>query len=314
MNMEKSKEKSDLSGTQSIALLTDKCNQSCVFCSGTERFCGAGLKATDPDSIKALIRQEKNSICFEGGEPTLCPDLLRYLALARDQGIRDRILVTNGVRLCYKEYCRQLLEAGVTVFSISFPHSEQERSDAITRTPGFYQKRMQGIRNLIELGAGRKIRLTYVVSRVNHSDIYNFVRLVGEEFQDIFYIEINYVKVLGEVARRPRILIPLVQVQPYLLKALRYCLKHNIAFILDNWPLCLIPGFERYSIDTHFLALSQGNPFSGEKAHIPACKSCSLERICTGPRQDYIDFYGGNEIKPVKTDPRPIIKAIRNKE
>lgn len=119
--------------TQTIVLIATDCNQNCIFCSGEQ---SKGIRqAQSKQQIIQAIKAEKNTLSIEGGEPTLSEDLIEYVTIAKKTCKKDIILVTNGVRLVYKDYCRKLLDAGVTLFNINLPHSKEKKSDAITRSP-----------------------------------------------------------------------------------------------------------------------------------------------------------------------------------
>ncbi len=51
--------------------------------------------------LDAFVRAEGEPevVMFSGGEPTLHPHILDYLAMARDKGIKQRVVNTNGIRL-----------------------------------------------------------------------------------------------------------------------------------------------------------------------------------------------------------------------
>ncbi len=222
--------------------------------------------------------------------------------------------MTNGVRLCYKDYCKKLLKAGVTLFNINFPHSDEKKCDAITRTKGHYKLRKKGIKNLIELGAGDKVRFNFVINKTNFDNMVDYVKMVKTEFPEIFYIEFNYVKVLGYVKKRKALVPTLTQVQPFFNKALEFCKKNDVRIIVDGIPLCLMQGYEHLNIDTQFIIDSILNPFIEEKIKPKVCNSCSLSKICSGMRKDYYEIFGADELKPSSTNPKQIIKIIKCKE
>ena len=87
--------------------ITDRCNLQCVYCKSADTkyrpdYINDTLSA---DDIKFLIKAfaengiKKIKFVGGGGEPTLHPNLPDFIKCARDCGIRDISLTTNGTTL-----------------------------------------------------------------------------------------------------------------------------------------------------------------------------------------------------------------------
>ncbi|MDP8932153.1 MAG: radical SAM protein [Actinomycetota bacterium] len=85
--------------------VNSNCNLDCPVC-----FADSGRH--HPDAFQLTHEQvetaldafvgaegEPEVVMFSGGEPTLHPQILEFLAMARDKGIKRRVLNTNGIRL-----------------------------------------------------------------------------------------------------------------------------------------------------------------------------------------------------------------------
>ena len=138
---------------EGIIFLAGKCNQNCLFCSA------GGVDKTRPEaSIKRAIGTGKRTVSIEGGEPTLSKDLVKWVKYARARGAEDVIVCSNGIRFNDAAYVRSLTDAGVTLFNINLPSHIERLFDLLTQTRGQYQKRLDGLRTLIE-AAGRVLSM-----------------------------------------------------------------------------------------------------------------------------------------------------------
>ncbi|MEA3306214.1 MAG: radical SAM protein, partial [Elusimicrobiota bacterium] len=120
--------------------LTDKCNQKCLFCSSM----GEDRLQTKKE-IKHCLINNKNTVSIEGGEPTLSKDLGYWVRTAKNIGVKDIILCTNGSFFPNKKRVFSLVEDGVTLFNINFPSHIEKVFNLITQTKGQFEKRVSNL-------------------------------------------------------------------------------------------------------------------------------------------------------------------------
>lgn len=290
-----------------IICITGACNQKCVFCSR------GGYNPVDtPGRIKMLVRNFKDSICVEGGEPALSKDLLKWVAYAKARGTRDIILVTNGTGLEKTAFVEDLLKAGVTMFNVQIPAHNGKLFDLLTGSRNNFEKRVAAIKNLIAVAGGDRVRLTFVVNSLSGKFLPQYAGFIAENFPGILYIEMNMLKVLGHVEKRTWLVPRFSAIKPGLLKAFRLFDKRGVKFLTDGFPLCMTPGYEARSIDTFKLAHVKGALYLGEKKRCAVCAKCTLQKICPGLRADYLELYGSAELRASGKAPGPIIKKAAN--
>lgn len=291
---------------ENVVILTDKCNQDCIFCCAKETYYH---KTDSAEVIQKEILKARQRISFEGGEPTLCKDLVKWVKKAKDRGIREIILCTNGTLLSNKGYVQDLKESGVTLFNINFSSHNERLYKALTRS-NLYKNTIKGIKNLASLNLKQGLRLTFVINSVNYKTMLGYARFIAVNFPEIFYIEFNLVKVLGYVQKR-RYLIPRFEdIEPWLYRTMDFCRNNGMKIIVDGIPLCFMKNFESFSIDTFKLYGKRYKSFR-EKTKVQKCKKCSLRGLCGGVRRDYLDIFGEDELKPSRQDPQEIIAKIR---
>ena len=287
--------------------LNDHCNIDCVFCSSVNE----DRLHTDAE-IRRLIELNKHTISFEGGEPTLSKDLPKWIRFAKDSGVRETVLCTNGAVFEKPERVQELVDAGLDVFNINFPAHIDRLYDAITQTKGYFDRRVGAIRNVIELAGGRRTRLHMVVNKFNYQTLPGYADFVIRRFPELFFVEFNMVKVLGYVKQRTFLVPRYPDMEPFLLEAWRRLRAAGIRFMTDGFPLCFHGGFEEDSIDAWKLARGE-QKYINEKTRTARCAPCSLSSLCPGPRRDYLELYGDAELRPSAKAPEPLrLRLLRD--
>jgi molybdenum cofactor biosynthesis enzyme MoaA len=280
--------------------LGSACNQDCVFCSE-----GLEDKTQSDDEIRAVIAARPAALSIEGGEPTLNRRLPAWIRSAREAGVREIILCSNGVRFGDAAYVRELCDAGVTLFNVNLPSHLEKVFDAVTRTRGQLPRRLRALRVLIDEAGGRRVRLNCVVHRASAAALDDYARFVRVRFPEIFYVEFNLVKLKGYAARRPYLVPDLAEAAPRLSAAMARMDSFRMKYICDGFPLCVLPGREHAAIDAYKLVAGD-SLYMGEKRKAPKCAGCTLGALCAGPRADYLRIRGDAAISPSSLDPGPV--------
>lgn len=95
-----------------VVPITSACNLDCPICYTINKNDHAHVMSTD--EMQTILRHlaedhdELDIINFTGGEPTLHPQLLDFLQMCRDAGIRRLTISTNGLKLKDEAYVRKL--------------------------------------------------------------------------------------------------------------------------------------------------------------------------------------------------------------
>jgi MoaA/NifB/PqqE/SkfB family radical SAM enzyme len=283
--------------------LTKACNHKCIFCS---------RKDDPPESnteIKEIIKNYKYTITFEGGEPTLSKNLIKWIKYAKKRKVRELMLVTNGFSLDKKENVEKLVKAGVDIFNINFPSHIEKIYDILTGSKN-YHKTIKAMENIIEIAGYEKLRLTYVINSLNYRYLKGYANFLKKKLGKLFYVEINMIKILGRVRNRLWLVPKLSLIKKSIYEGFSEFEKKNINFIVDGIPLCYMKNFEDKNIDV--FNLMNGGSFSvNEKRKTIICRNCDIKEICSGPRIDYVSLYGYDELKPVKN--KKLLGQIKKK-
>lgn len=275
------------------------CNQACRFCFVSTHLPGAGDDAVRAAIIGAAERGVK--ITLSGGEPTLNPRLVEYVALARERGGKPVQLQTNAIRLDDAALARALHQAGVGEVFVSLHGSTADVSDAVTSAPGTFARTVVGLDNLHAL-PDLSLILNFVICETNMHDLPGFVRLVGARWPRAF-VNVSFVAPSTDVVPRDRELVPRYSdALPFVADALREAERLGLSIggfeSMCGIPLCLVPaGLERY-FQTDELPAGFDK---GEFLKARACEACGLARRCYGVRRGYAELHGTDELRAVET-------------
>lgn len=147
--------------------VNDVCNVGCSFCTIGRR------GDVDPRQVIERIARAAadgvHRVTFGGGEPTLARRLPRYLATARDAGIPERELETNGLRLAAPQTLAKLVGAGLNRARVMLPAADQRTWQAATRSEVSCEVAWAGAKALLE--AGIPVRLVVPVCRANSGSL-----------------------------------------------------------------------------------------------------------------------------------------------
>jgi MoaA/NifB/PqqE/SkfB family radical SAM enzyme len=285
--------------------LGGRCNQRCVFCGA------AGLiRPHSPRAAAAAIRRAGEHLTISGWEPTLHPGLAGTVEKARRAGVKNVTLFTNGLKLADPAYARRLADAGVTTFHINFPAHTPAMDERLTGVKGAFALRAAGVRNALAAQSRKFVSLVCVVNSLNYRSLPGYAAYVAENFPGLVHVLFTLPCVMGR-ARRDRTLVPrLSRVRPYLARACALLLRRRVKCLVENAPLCLMPGFEYASYDAR-QALASGRLDAPAKFYRPACAGCRLKSLCPGLREDYLHIYGDGELKPPRLAPEAAAEKIR---
>ncbi len=156
--------------------VTRTCNLQCIHCyssSDAKKY----SEELSTEEAKAMINQlaefQVPVLLLSGGEPLIRPDILELAEYAIKKGMRVTFS-TNGT-LIDKEMARKIKSIGVGYVGVSFD-GIREKHDTFRRSEGAFDKALEGIKNLIEVGQRTGLRFT--INKHNYlqvNDIFNFI-------------------------------------------------------------------------------------------------------------------------------------------
>lgn len=270
------------------------CNNACHFCSNPSN----GLNISYEKGIEIIndfILREYRGIIFTGGEPTLSPDLPRWIAYAREKGIESRI-ISNGMMCASFPYMQKLADAGLELVHFSVYSWNPKIHDFLTDTPGSWKRLMLSIGNAIKLCV--RVQINTAINHYNQSHLDITVQFLVRQFPEIQHFVWNNLDPLM-MRKTDTALSTLPDFSIFevpLNRAMNFLESHGRTSRVERVPLCYMRGFEHFSTETrkivkdeerivHFLdereiVQQKGDWFIHDKSEL--CKSCDLNPICAG--------------------------------
>lgn len=187
--------------------LTLRCNEHCLHCGSN---CGdVPSEEMSLEQYKKILDQvaedfDINSflLCITGGEPLLRKDFFDIMSYASSLGYRWG-MTSNGT-LITKEVAAKLKVCKMKTISISIDGLE-ESHDWFRRTPGGYQKAMNGIQNLIEEGGFKNIQVTTVINHTNMDELVPLYEIFCK--MDIDSWRVIGIEPMGRALEHPELLL-----------------------------------------------------------------------------------------------------------
>ena len=138
--------------------LTNRCNMRCPICfanaNATGQVCEISLEQLDMmlDKAMAIKPHPPLSIQYAGGEPTIHPHFLEALRMAKDKGVLDIQVATNGLRFAKSQkFTEAAAEAGLDVAYLQFDGVSDDIYEQSRGRP-LWETKQQAIENMRRAG------------------------------------------------------------------------------------------------------------------------------------------------------------------
>jgi len=227
--------------------LTYACNSACVFCGSDSP--GVPLTRSMPGQavIAAFCRHDLgrgDEVVFNGGEPTLHPDLVMLIGAASERGVRVT-LFTNGRRLHHDAYSTALLAAGVHRLTIPLHGACARTHDGQTHRPGSFAQTLAGIANAFRLrrtvGFPREIELKLLATAAALPEWPDCVDLIAARFGRPDTLVLSGLHMWSTAVKGYGAVLPnIAALRQALAQTLARARQHEIDTQLWAIPLCLI--------------------------------------------------------------------------
>lgn len=295
------------------------CNNNCIFCIHIDKkhkYQSFKEYETLLKTISDTAKKGRNYITLNGGEPTIHPQIVKLVELAKSSGFKNIQLTTNGRMLAYKEFAKKLMDAGVNTFFFSLHGEKNKTHDNLTRTPYSFEQALQGIDNVHMLRQGRKdVKLwsNTTILEENYTVLPLIINLLKRKCVDMTQLtyfdatpfsDNNFIK-----SMLPRV----SDAEPYIKKALSEGGNNST---IEGLPYCVLSGYENFIAEAQMpenweIRTSESHDSMDKYAKFRArkkqlkykskkCESCRFDSICEGMMSKYVEVYGFEEFNPVK--------------
>jgi len=195
-------EEQDKAPLLAVLDLTNRCNQHCPVCfADVAEDRGYFL---DLETVRRMLRslvdrqsQPCRHIQFSGGEPTLHPQFLEVLSMAREMGFDHIQVATNGSRFAHHDFARRCEDAGLHTLYLQFDGMSDEVYLALRGQPLLDQK-LRVFENLVRTNM-RAVLVPTIVAGLNVDQLGPIFRFALEHSQHVTGISVQPMAATGRV-------------------------------------------------------------------------------------------------------------------
>jgi len=150
-------------------IITGLCNNNCRFCFSKENLKIGHLSV---NKIKKILDQGLSEGCegliISGGEPTIHPEFIEVIYLAKKRGYKYIEVITNGRMFSYPSFFKKVKDAGLDAITFSVHGHNAVLHDFITRVKGSYNQVIKAVKFASRLHIPIKINVVVNKKNINH--------------------------------------------------------------------------------------------------------------------------------------------------
>jgi MoaA/NifB/PqqE/SkfB family radical SAM enzyme len=277
-------------GPQKLVMnVTYVCNNHCTFCAVGTRTQLHGHPQRQREHLERYRALGVEMVDFDGGEPTMNPELIPLVRYARALGFSKVNVTTNGRMCVYEEYARRLVSSGLTtlLFSVHGPDA-QVHAQQVGVAEAFEQT-LRGIDNCVRLKPAQlELGLNITVTKSNHELLEAVAQLALDH--GLAWMNIQFLTPFGRATKG---LMPDTDVAAKLAMRCIDRFKDRMKFQIINLPFCFMPGYEQYmmgdllKLERHMVFVNNEDVnlskyLAERRVRKPVCETCPHAVFCGG--------------------------------
>ncbi len=295
------------------------CNNACHFCSNPSNWNNITYERWI-ELLDDFKKQNYSGVIFTGWEPTLSPDLSRWIEYSKKIWLWNR-MISNWMMCSNPKFVERLANAWLELVHFSVYSCFEKVHDFLTDTPWSWKKLMMSITNALNFWI--RVQINTVLNHYNENHLDKTVKFLTKTFSPIKHFVWNNLD--PEMMRKTDIAFSTLpdfdNFKSSLKEAMDYLSSTWRTFRVEKMPLCYIRGYEWCSTETrkivkseerivHFLDFRKKiheTDFYHEK--LPECEKCDLNTICSWI-YEHKKFYNYVKVYPQKVDKKELEEII----
>jgi MoaA/NifB/PqqE/SkfB family radical SAM enzyme len=272
-----------------IMNVTYVCNNHCTFCAVGTRTQLDGHPTRQREKLLEYRKQGVVMVDFDGGEPTLNPELIPLIKSARAMGYQRVNVTTNGRRCVYENYAAALVNSGLTTLLFSVHgHDARTHAQQVGVAEAFDQT-TDGIRNCLKFAPKHvELGMNITVTKGNHDKVDLLAQLCWD--LGLRWMNIQFLTPFGRATS---------WVAPDTQKAADHAVEvmdawaGKIRFQVINLPFCFMPKhqhlmqgdlakLERHMVFVNNETVNLAEYLAERRVRKPVCKTCPHACFCGG--------------------------------
>lgn len=302
------------------------CNNSCHFCSNPSNWNNITYERWI-ELIDDFINKWYAWVIFTGWEPTLSPDLPKWLLYSKQKWLWNR-MISNGMMCASGDFVKRLSDNGLELVHFSVYSCYEKIHDFLTNTPWSWKKLMMSITNALKYWI--RVQINTVINHYNQEHLDKTVIFLTKHFPQIRHFVWNNLD--PEMMRKTDVAISTLPnfdtFKPSLNRSFEFLTQTWRTFRVEKMPLCYIRWHEYCSTETrkivkneeriiHFLDFREEiheTDFYHEK--LPECNNCDLNSICSWiyEREKFYNYVKVYPQKLTLQEKEKIIQKIKSQD
>ena len=272
-----------------ILNVTYVCNNQCAFCAVGTRTQIDGHAPRQRELLAAYRAEGVDMVDFDGGEPTLNPELIPLIQYARSIGY-DRINVTTNGRLrYYEDFARKLVRSGLTTLLFSLHGPDAETHAEQVGVAEAFEQTTRGIANSVRHAhAGLELGVNTTLTRGNYEKLERLAELTLA--LGVPWLNIQFLTPFGRATSS--VAPDTESAAPVTMRVIdRF--RDRMKFQVINLPFCFMPGYEAFMVgdlaklERHMIfvnneAVNLATYLAARRKRQPVCASCPHAVFCGG--------------------------------
>lgn len=292
--------------------LNFSCNQRCIHCFNGEEFRSSHKDLDFAAVSSSMLKMRKKGfdwLSLLGGEPTVYPEIIKVVSLARKLGYSRIMTFSNGLKYADPVFVSAMRQAGLTDTCISMHGDSRRLHETVTCVHGSFQRTLQAIENLKKEKIN--IMIILVLNALNYRSFPRMVNFFLEKgIKNYMFFALKYQGRMNE-GGADKLAVRLSDAFSGIGEVKKMFSARRLKFpAILHVPACILPDYveylDNYSAMPSSMLLQDGNTFEMGNAHKdlifkPSCRSCIYYRGCSGFDPVYAGFFGDGEFKPVES-------------
>ncbi len=267
------------------------CNNACHFCSNPSNWNNITYERW-LELIDEFIKNNYAWVIFTGWEPTLSPNLPKWIAYSKEKWLWNR-MISNGMMCANYDFTKRLADSGLELIHFSVYSCYEKVHDFLTDTPWSWLKLMKAITNALKCWI--RVQINTVINHYNEDHLDKTVKFLVKYFPPIKHIVWNNLD--PEMMRKTEMAMTTLPnfdfFKPSLKRAMEFLESSWRTFRAEKMPLCYIRWYEWCSTETRKIVKNEERiiyfldfreqiretDFYHEK--LPECNNCDLNTICS---------------------------------
>jgi MoaA/NifB/PqqE/SkfB family radical SAM enzyme len=272
-----------------IMNVTYLCNNHCTFCAVGTRTQVHGHPTRQREHLEEFRNQGVEMVDFDGGEPTLNPELIPLIRYARQIGYQRINVTTNGRLAFYEDFAKKLVNSGLTTLLFSVHGPDAQSHAAQVGVAEAFDQTVGGIRqSLKHAPPGVELGMNITITKGNFQKLEGVTQLAWD--LGLKWLNIQFLTPFG---RATSWVAPDTQAAADIAAAVIDKWRDRMKFQVINLPFCFMPRHQEFmmgdlmKLERHMIFVNNEDVNLAEylaerRVRKPVCETCPHSVFCGG--------------------------------